>query len=196
MQQALWPKSLSANGHRSAENAFSVAPESGGQECDRQSHVAYGHGVGHLARSDSIPLRDPLLSLMTRRNRRPDLPADDHLLVWEVAGRLLPLLDQTIPIFYAPIDLARSTEQRIQLLRGLCAHAGVSPELHSTDFGEKWPAGINTSGQYAMKEAYINRDAGFIKRGLGRDWIMLKNLEMTLQPWLERRGYSNLMWWD
>jgi hypothetical protein len=143
-----------------------------------------------------VPLRDPLLSVMTRNHRHPEIVRNDLIDVWESSARVLSPIERDLPIYYAAVDLADSEAARRDLLSGVCRHAELACEPHARQWAARWPLDINSTGHYPMKDAYRQRDVKFLKRALGREWFKLKEIEQTVRPWLEAKGYKDLMWWD
>lgn len=55
---------------------------------------------------------------------------------------------------------------------------------------------LRTSGDYPLKEAYMNKDIDFIKEKLDKVFDLLREQEPILRPSLEKLGYKGLMWWS
>lgn len=144
-----------------------------------------------------IPLRDPLLSIMTRLNRHPETDHMPHVRAWEAAAITFGQSDATwLPVKFAPVDVARDLESRRVLLEGVLTALGLGYPEHAGHFAQSWPADTNSSGDYALKQAYQAGDAAFIKRNMPVLWDGLKLREPILRPWLEAQGYKDLLWWD
>ena len=66
----------------------------------------------------------------------------------------------------------------------------------------KWAASIdfdrkrNTAGAHELYNAYAAGDKETIQREIPHIWQTLRFMGPTLRPFLEFRGYQNLMWWS
>ena len=130
-----------------------------------------------------MPLRDPLLSLLTRHNRDSWMyPHTDLLDEW------VRLAASELPISYFKMDEFSTAEFATAL-----SAVGLSTQ-------QEWLNKIdrntlhNTSGSYYLKDAYYARDVKSIEATVPVLWKYLKQAELQLRPFLEERGYKNLMW--
>lgn len=160
------------------------------------SHVAATPDVepdaGQLAMAYSlptiVPLRDPLRSLVTKRQREPE-DVRSVFDAWVALARAADVLgDRFLAV---PVDLLTSREVAARVLDYL--------ELPWTTAVERfvcaWPV-VNSAGDYREKMLY--QEGGFrrLEKLLGEDWGALCEREMELRPMLERCGYCDLAWWS
>ena len=54
----------------------------------------------------------------------------------------------------------------------------------------------NTSGEYALKKAYLDGNIRYIESTVPELWNMFRRKEHLLRPFLEQQGYKNLIWWS
>ena len=54
---------------------------------------------------------------------------------------------------------------------------------------------INAAGSSWVYDAYQNRDTTAIKKEMPNAWTILCAMQRTLRPFLERHGYTDLLWW-
>ena len=132
-----------------------------------------------------VPLRDPLMSLLTRHNRDPWMyPHGDLLEEW------IRMANCSNPFTFYRVD-----EFSIAEFAGAVRSTGLTtPDawLATMDISQR----PNTSGSYALKDAYRNRDANLISSTVPELWNKLRESEYLLRPFLEKRGYQNLLWWS
>jgi len=160
-----------------------------------------------------LPIRDPLLSLITARNRREknNVPVDIVFMVhiWAQVVRDFEALNNIADPFYLPVDLLGKahTGIRIQCVERMMEHCGLEIEnvctleghsVHSlvSDFCTEWPVVRSTKGKFENKDKYLEGDTGYFKKKMAKEWKELKAAEPLLRPFLERLGYENLIWWS
>ena len=144
------------------------------------------------------PLRDPLATLISARNRRPKEDLQWLLERWAL------LLSAIRPVgaHFIPLDLLRDVEARRVALEALLAHAGLVAGQDAEPlirlWALKWPKhDYNSRGAYSLKVAYLNRDMKYIEKhgNLGAELQGLRALEGALRPFLVQHGYRELLWW-
>ncbi len=137
-----------------------------------------------------VPLRDPLLSLVTGAHRLFNMKAIVDGFV-AIAG---PLFDAKI--FFVPIDLytPRDHSIKLALLIRLFNYLGLKYEGYIKEFADNWPI-INTMNSYPVKEAYFSRDLATVSKSMPKAYDYLCSHKAVLRPFLETVGYSELMWW-
>lgn len=151
-----------------------------------------------ISKSDSIvvPVRDPLLVMLTAHVRNPDV-RHDHI----INGFLLLVQwCQKNDIFLVPVDLyaSRSVEDRYLLIRDLFAFVGISDEPYMSIWAQDWPV-VNTVGQRLgenVKGLYYSRQVFRVVALIPEDFDALVQHEAELRPFLEDLGYRNLLWWS
>ena len=139
-------------------------------------------------------LRDPLLTLISARARDTEADITGILRSW------IFFMKEVMPLrpFLLPLDLLKTPEHREQALIGLVEHF----ELQWVDkWGDivdemvkKWPE-TNSLGAYPLKLAYYNKDLGYIKKSLKKEFHSLQMIEGILRPLLEDYGYKDLLWY-
>lgn len=141
-----------------------------------------------------IPVRDPLLSIVTRKKRRPEA---HH--VWMVENWLIlrTFIWPYETAAYYPVDLENQkpyAERRKSLLQ-IAEHCGLEPENYMDEYAQKF-APANTRGEYELKTMYKEGDFEQLKLHLKPEIQQLQANEGVLRPMLEEIGYENLMWWS
>lgn len=172
-----------------------------------------------------IPLRDPLLGLISGKDREREDLEDSGLRIakaWlELAAKVDDERDFYQP-FYLPLDLLTDGKYEIPGLAKPFSHkhARLSKlvqalsvaDLHDTEiddsirrssfkharkWAEEWPHDQhNSRGMYPLKEAYLAGDVKKIRDAMPKAYYFLEQAEDALRPMLEREGYRELMWWS
>lgn len=130
-----------------------------------------------------VPVRDPLLSLISRQERHPDL--DHTYIVKGFTG--LGKLRAT----FIPVDLNRD---RKELLTGVLNEAGLGWAKYADDWVTSWPR-KNSRKDYPLMDLYKKGDLGAIRKQIPMSLALLQSKESEIRPFLESQGYENLMWW-
>ncbi len=145
-----------------------------------------------------VPLRDPLLGIITGKNRNP---AQDCSYIVERWLRLEWLVDPFAP-HYIPLDLLRTPEERGEALADVLEATQVSmTDAMSRQlnlWANTWPQyQYNSRGTYPLKVAYYNRDMKYIEKhgNMANELMTLRGAESVLRPLLFKQGYRDLMWW-
>ncbi|MHA1809357.1 MAG: hypothetical protein ACTSYH_03490 [Candidatus Heimdallarchaeaceae archaeon] len=157
----------------------------------------------------AIPIRDPLLSLLTRHVRSSCL--DDFNLFYIItAFSFLSNLGGKSESRFFPIDLLGklSIEERIEIVTNFFQSINFVPE-NGFSYVDYWvgnwsPLGSTSSynKKYVVEkwtrlmDAYNNRDVAIIRSEIPSAFLYLKSTEKVNRPFLESLGYSNLLWWD
>jgi hypothetical protein len=133
-----------------------------------------------------VPVRDPLLSLCSRRARQP---SEDDLGRMFEAWRLWVAFDDWEPA-YVPVDLPN--HNALVAAAMLFATPMVPSQIEAQETREP----LNSQGAYPLRNAYDAGDREVVRVGLGPAvYTRLRNMEGELRPILERVGYRDLMWW-
>ncbi|MHB0968068.1 MAG: hypothetical protein ACYC36_16635 [Bellilinea sp.] len=138
-----------------------------------------------------IPVRDPLLSLMTANNRRLDDAPLDHI----INGFLtMSRWAGENDIFFLPVDLygGKSASERRKIFSSLIRFCGLDFIPHCEEYARRWQV-VNTA--YGQKNHYHAGNIEAVKEELGPYFDKLVANKEILRPFLERLGYSNLLWW-
>ena len=144
-----------------------------------------------------VPLRDPLLSLITGRNRSP---AQDFSYLVERWTRLVDVVDPFTP-HYITLDLLRAPQERHKALEEVLGATQMAiTEAMSRQhnlWAASWPQyQYNSRGTYPLKVAYANRDLKYIeeKGKMRAELRALRAVEDIMRPFLVKRGYRELLW--
>ena len=144
-----------------------------------------------------VPVRDPLASLISRKQHSPDQNLSDHMNYW---SRLIGHVEPFEP-HYVPLDLLPTQPQRmkamIEVVKAAKVHQAFGVEGHVTFWSKRWPQeDHNCQGAYPLKAAYEARDVKMIERAMPAEFDALRAMEFTLRPLLMKIGYKDLMWWQ
>ncbi len=146
-----------------------------------------------------VPLRDPLASLITGYNRLSHagggLTPQQHINQWLAMAEGCRLLakQNREPTFIA-WDVLDCENGRRALLSSAANRLGCPDDALDAEFAAQWPVS-NSSGSYPAKVAYEEEDAEWLRRRLPGIWLLLKEAQPDLRPFLEDQGYRDLMWW-
>ncbi len=143
-------------------------------------------------------VRDPLLSIITRQLRHPDL--------WHtyIINGFMVLAEQLATkradVFIFPVDLYRnkSYEARLVILRQVLNFLNLAEEPYVKFWAAAWPR-FNSVGYKMARETrrwYKNRQVEPISYLFLEEYRYLQAREKTLRPVLERLGYRDLLWWS
>lgn len=146
-----------------------------------------------------IPIRDPLLSLISYQNRAEIhakvgtdgfLPVDHVIDRWVILAEKFELLRQYAHIQFLCWDLlGENGSDRLWEVTKSLGLKDQGPCL----LGQ---AMVNNSmGDYPLKKAYQKRHTQTMRSCLD-GFHRLVNKEKILRPFLECLGYTNLMWWS
>lgn len=140
-----------------------------------------------------IPMRDPLLSVVTRKHRQPDM---DHLWLIECWLVLATFIWPYSDAVYYPVDLeaAKTPEERYEGMKKMSRALHLQPDGYVKPFAEKF-APVNTRESYDLKKMYDERDFEQLSLHLKLEIQHLRHAEPYLRPMLEMLGYKDLMWW-
>jgi len=141
-----------------------------------------------------IPVRDPLLALLTRRNRHPNLK---HFYIVNGFVTLVELVLRR-SIFILPVDILKgqSYTNRYRALVKMTEFVGLEPEPNLRLYSAGWPK-VNSVGAVAKETnaAYLAQDANVLRGFIPEEWDYLKANEEKLKPFLKSLGYKKLLWW-
>lgn len=154
-----------------------------------------------------LSLRDPLLTLITSQARNKGLIEEQTGV--DYGQRLIEKWAMTVETFnqfgepdlVIPIDLVagQSVAYKANVLAHLLIFCGVTPyDFVVNQYANKWPVirSLDRGGAPGLKDAYARGDVAKIKAGLTpAGWTALQTHKNVLQPFLEKHGYKNLMWW-
>ena len=125
-----------------------------------------------------IPMRDPLLSLISnykRDNHRPKTLKNYNIGLFDQLETWVKYIFN-LNSFHVPVDLDIS---KLEYNGVAFSKIGV----------------YNSFGNSLLNEAYISKDKEYIISKLGDCYSALCDMENILRPSLEKLGYRNLLWW-
>ncbi len=140
-----------------------------------------------------VPLRDPLLAILSNNNRNY---YNTSLSIVDCFIKLVVVLKSHNPI-YVPIDLLDELpawKRGSELIRIFYPLGFISPS-HCTKLAVEWPR-MNAQESYLLRQYYYDDDGAAIKGIIPKEWDKLIAARSFLQPFLENRGYKNLLWWE
>ena len=140
-------------------------------------------------------MRDPLAAIITRHesNKKETVPVDPIMMPF-MFNAFIHLVMKMNP-YIVPLDLVKTKSDKIKMLKDVSNVAKVSPSKEYIDsYVDKKP--INTLGKYPLKKMYDMKDIEGLKKEIGLQIEVLKMLEPTFRPILEKVGYKDLMWWS
>ncbi len=154
-----------------------------------------------------IPIRDPLLSLLSalERNdtidRAPQLDAFANL---ADAFYHYNNLSNYEPLFYA-VDLTAklpTAAERYGVLRKIIweingwydRNLDINYEAVNK-LATEWPY-VNSRGSYLTKKLQEDGDVKGLQKVVGSYWPKLRQIEPKVRPLLEQLGYEKLLWWS
>ncbi len=160
-------------------------------------HVEWGGGyfpqINQMcARSHVvIPIRDPLASVV--RCGAVQTPE------WSVSRAKsfleLMVIGEAFNAIYLPVDLlaSQSFGKRFEALNNILPdiYEGKKKYL-CNEWAYKWP--IHNGRSYDLKQLYQDKNVKELSNLPG--WDTLIENKSILQPWLERIGYRDLLWWE
>ena len=152
-----------------------------------------------------IPIRDPLLSLVSYQNRidtgqSPDNRDPAHFVDrWvRLAGTAMAIFKDYGHIQFVCWDLVSEMDRfgRYIYLRGIAENLGLVDDGPSAQCGVKVIRN-NDLGEYPLKTAYLEGDLDFISKNVDHGAVieLMQNTDV-LRPWLEDLGYRDLRWWS
>jgi len=182
--------------------------------CVLQTHVHNLSGHNHAADyffgallcalPTIIPIRDPLGSMITMRERgmkREKRVVYDRMsnrvVIWKnFIADIQRYRNFTGSVCLMPLDLLRKqpVEQRQQAMRKMCSVVGLSRDAQFIKQASAWPM-IHTLGTYDLKARYEAGRQRAMIQALGPVWDELCGIEKQTRPFFESLGYKNLMWW-
>ena len=130
-----------------------------------------------------VMVRDPVLTMLTFRNR-DDGPDGSVLLgSWEL------LLDVLPDALFVPIDLPQTVDERRAALSEMASTASQVRTEVVEDWAERWPA-THSRGDYEPKTAYLAGDLRAVQEYMPKEWSSLLGARSWLTPFLRGQGYD------
>lgn len=140
-----------------------------------------------------IPFRDPLASLISRRNRNPLQPQYEHIDAFDYVATSPHIASS----FLFPIDTDEFKSNWIHR-KNLAECLFVFCGLEYVDFTDwaKSNEKKNAMPKYDEQAAYMDGDLKAATKNCYGEFLYLKSNEKTIRPFMERIGYSSAIWWD
>ncbi len=166
-----------------------------------EAHMSRTQIVMAWAHPTLIPLRDPLAALVSYHHRAevsgqidglmycPQLDVVDR---WCCLAKAEPLFKSHEHVRYFAWDIFQTVEERNSRLQETARALGLQDPAPSR-------AGLpceNATGDYELKLAYRRGDRFHLAGMMGAAYEYLVDSESILRPFLERRGYRDLLWWE
>ena len=129
-----------------------------------------------------IPMRDPLLSIITRETRCPEQAPHTYLVD---SWRRVP-----DGAFFVPVDMG----QRPELLRSALEHCHVTPWPGFKAYATAWKPQNAVAGAPTARAAYARRDAAFFEEHFPEEWAALRAAD-DVKALFQQNGYEDLLWW-
>lgn len=149
-----------------------------------------------------IPLRDPLAALVSYQHRAEHsgrigtdlfLPREDVVDRWSLLAETEERFQEFEHIRYLAWDLEQAVRApatfKARLWETAQAVGLTDPAPSREGLGRE-----NSSGDYPLRDAYEAGDLEGLSSVRGLDY--LRDCEPVLRPFLERRGYRDLLWWS
>ena len=152
---------------------------------------------GLIKRFDTIiPIRDPLLALLTAETRFPGM---DHTHIVSGFHYLSQLDHETVSFF--PIDLPLFFQQRKERIINLFTSFGIPISDEVLSAWSDFPVFGDTTGRKrfklgGLKEEYHRGNLEEIIKVIPTEYAYLKAMEKYIRPFLESLGYEDLLWWQ
>lgn len=151
-----------------------------------------------------VPIRDVLLSVLSRKRRFPEVSANHIIDAYVLVAQKFKEYDP----FYFPVDLYTDPKDREGLLTALEEALGVKlSDINSLDkkrFAGIWPP-ENESRDFCLekfgdprmefKQAYELKELAYLQHVISEEWAYLSKKQNILQPFFEGLGYRNLLWY-
>lgn len=166
------------------------------------SRIARSQVVLAWASPTIIPLRDPLAALVSYNHRAAHTgqistelfrPVEDVVDRWRLLAETEERFEGFEHIRYLAWDLASHAGYpatfKARLWETAQAVGLTDPAPSREGLGRE-----NSSGDYRLRDAYQNGDLEALAEVEGLAY--LRDAEEDLRPFLERRGYRDLLWWS
>jgi hypothetical protein len=136
----------------------------------------------------AIPLRDPLLSMLSRHKRHPVL---HH---FYLVDGFVYLATMRADCFFLPVDILKSPEKRKEALNGLFDYFGLEREPFIDEWAEQWKAVNENPIEYAEMEWYWQGAVNKLRLLFPKEFDYLQSQAHVIKPFLYKHGYKKLIW--
>lgn len=135
-----------------------------------------------------IPLRDPLLSLLSRQKRHPML-LHTHLI-----NGFLYLAQMQGDCFFLPVDILTNPDERKETLNGLFDYLGLEKEPFIDEWAEQWKVVNENPIPYSEIDWYREGAVNKLRGLFPEEFDYLQSHAYIIKPFLSKHGYKNLIW--
>ena len=138
-----------------------------------------------------VPLRDPLLSLLSRHKRHPMLP---H---FYLIDGFVYLAQVQKNCFFLPIDILKETKQvdrRKAALGSLFEYLRLEWEPFIDEWAEQWKVVNENPVPYSELEWYRQGAVNKLRGLFPEEFDYLQSNAHIIKPFLSKHGYKNLIW--
>ena len=136
----------------------------------------------------AIPLRDPLLSMLSRHKRHPTL---SH---FYLVDGFVYLAKMRADCFFLPVDILRSPDERKKALNGLFDYLGLEREPFIDEWVKQWKVVNENPIPYSEIEWYRQGAVNKLRLLFRGEFDYLKANAHIIKPFLFKQGYTNLIW--
>jgi len=136
----------------------------------------------------AIPVRDPVLSLLTRRRRHPDL---DHSFIVD-GFRRISILPYVMPVSFLPVGIDADC---VEFFGKLGIALGGDDLKRVVGVSKARPV-INSSGMDDVTREYLEGRVGPVIEALPREMDRLFAMREIVVPFLKNLGFGEQPWWS
>lgn len=145
-----------------------------------------------------IPMRDPLLAMVSTVARNPDNDPMKQVDAFVDLAEAIVSHQHIYQPYFVPVDLLQEEKSghRYNALASLQTHCGLAVDKdHTALVATRWEP-VNSAALYPLKKDYLNRDKKSLWKALGREISAMQAREGVLRPMLEKIGYKDLIWYS
>lgn len=138
-----------------------------------------------------FPLRDPLLAMITRNHRHPELTGINTI---QILYNFEKLTKTNFP-FYFPVDLFETWKNKALRFKEMENYVGIS---HDKQWVEKYAGEnkiTNTHGMHKLKKAYLECNWDKIQKAMPQEYEYLMSIKPAIVEFFKNQGYKSLPWW-
>ncbi len=141
-----------------------------------------------------IPLRDPLLAMITRHVRQPDL---DHSYIVRAFSAMAESSVLTKRCCFLPIDAREDETARRLRLRNVHEFLGLPWHDGLDEIATQWKApAYNVTPDHELKQAYHAGDLLAIRRAMPVEFDLLRDNARLIGEFLRSKGYRTAFAWE
>lgn len=169
------------------------------KECVLKKHI-FGmdsHKISDLlcmAHQCIITFRDPLASIISRKNRNPGESFFFHVDAFEYIATS-PYAQKALIIPIDTPEFQQNVSVRFDVGVGILEHCNLGYE----DFVYDWATENkhqNSMGDYPEKQAFESGDLNTAISKCKKEYEYLKSKEDVIKPFMKKIGYKSSLWWN